>query len=234
MAKGKIVGNWSGKNQYKYIAFRHARRWSNRELLTIAPVFTGSVINVSAWMDEDKEGGFYRNYFTGASSYSTSNYSGKCGVTGEPGEIFLDLSEELPDEYRQSFDTVFNHTTLEHVFDVRTAFSNLCAMSRDSVVLVVPFVQPTHGNETYGDYWRFTPLAIDKLFQENGFHVIYECANYEDYSAIYLLFAAVRDPAKWMGKLPDRRLPGVDLGPVFFRKPPVWIRLRNFFRLRRR
>ncbi|MHB0998693.1 MAG: hypothetical protein ACYC27_05550 [Armatimonadota bacterium] len=234
MANRKIVGNWGGKNLYKYVAFRQPRRWSNRELRDIAPVFTGSIINVSAWKDEDKEGNFYRDYFTNVLSYSISNYGGKCGTTGETGEIFLDLSEELPEEYHQAYDTAFNHTTLEHVFEVRRAFANICKLSRDAVVLIVPFVQPTHGNETYGDFWRMTPMAVEKFFEENGFHIIYENANYEDYSSIYLFFVAVKDPVKWAGKLPAHRLPKVDLGPVFLRKPPVWIRLRNFFRLRTR
>ena len=39
---------------------------------------------------------------------------------------------------------MFNHTTLEHIFEVNTAFDNMCAMSNDVVILVLPFAQVQH------------------------------------------------------------------------------------------
>jgi len=50
------------------------RLWSNRELERIAPLFTGDVVNVSAWQDQDKEGRRYRDYFRSARSYTLTNY----------------------------------------------------------------------------------------------------------------------------------------------------------------
>src|SRR5258706_3556650 len=63
------------------------REWSNAELRKFAPQFSGPVINVSGWRDEDKTGGHYRDYFPAASDYAVSNYSGERGICrGHGGE----------------------------------------------------------------------------------------------------------------------------------------------------
>ena len=56
--------------------YRRARIWSNKELKKIAPKFSGDVINVSGWVDEDKEGKIYREYFVNANTYTISNLGG--------------------------------------------------------------------------------------------------------------------------------------------------------------
>jgi hypothetical protein len=40
----------------------------------MAHFFTGNVCNVSAWRDQDKQGGTYKEYFSNAKSYSVTNY----------------------------------------------------------------------------------------------------------------------------------------------------------------
>ena len=182
--------------------FRLARVWSNRELARLAPLLAGDVVNVSAWDDRDKEGGKYRSYFTQATSYSTTNYSGQRGVQGNPHEHFLDLTGQLPSELAGKFDVVFNHTTLEHVFDVRTAFANLCQMSRDVVLVVVPFAQVQHECDSFRDFWRFTPSCLRFLYEENGLSMIYHSESGDRDAAIYLLSIGVRHPERWTGKLP--------------------------------
>jgi hypothetical protein len=176
------------------------RRWSNQELRRIAPLFTGDVVNVSAWQDQDKEGGRYRDYFRSARSYAITNYEADArGLQGVSGEIFLDLEKPLPDGLRARFDLVFNHTVLEHVFEVRTAFRNLCLMTRDAVVLVVPFLQPMHGH--YGDYWRFTPLTLKRLFEAEGLRLLYSSFNSHRGAAVYLFAVGSRQPENWEGKI---------------------------------
>ena len=59
---------------YPERAFRKPRVWSNNVLRSFANIFEGEVINVSGWNDEDKEGGFYKDYFSNCSSYKISNY----------------------------------------------------------------------------------------------------------------------------------------------------------------
>jgi len=186
-------------------AFRTARLWSNEQLRVIAPVFTGDIVNVSAWDDRDKDGGRYCDYFTGATEYFTTNYKGERGLQQRPNEFFLDLTGEVPAELRQRFDVAFNHTTLEHVFEVRTAFRNLCTLSRDVVIVVVPFAQVQHETQSFGDFWRFTPTCLRQLYAENGLEVIYESENRNRNEAVYLLFAGARHPERWRHRMPEYR-----------------------------
>jgi len=178
--------------------FRAARVWSNEVLRQIAPFFKGKVINVSGWRDEDKQGRCYREYFSSADSYSISNLGGYRGESLDTTYV-LDLEEVLPDVMRHKFDVVYNHTTLEHVFDIFTAVRNLCEMSRDIVIVVVPFIQEQHAHDSFSDYWRFTPLGIKALFDANGLEPILLCSTPGRHSAVYHLLVASRYPGKWAG-----------------------------------
>ncbi|WP_174412692.1 methyltransferase domain-containing protein [Thermococcus eurythermalis] len=192
--------------------FRVPRMWSNNELKKFAHLFSGRVINVSGWKDIDKEGSRYKDYFVNAEEYWISNYKSEYrGFQGTlENEIFLDLTQPLPKELRHKFDVVFNHTTLEHIFDVFTAFKNLCELSKDIVIIVVPFIQEQHAD--YGDYWRFTPLAIRELFKRNGLELIY--INFNDWSnsSIYIFAIGSRHPDKWekIRNHPDNKLNYID------------------------
>lgn len=200
--------------------FRKARIWSNKELERLAPLFSGDIVNVSGWDDRDKEGRRYRDYFTNAKSYSITNYAGERGFQGEDGEISLDLEKPLPADLGKRFDTVFNHTTLEHIFDVLTAFSNLCRMSRDAVIVVVPFAQVEHWSSSYGDYWRISGQALEKLFQREGFSMVYCSANSDTDSAVYVIGIGVRDASAWKGRLPE---------PLYERPLANWLGRKTFF-----
>lgn len=179
-----------------------ARFCSNRELRKLGDVFAGDVVNVSGWCDEDKEGGHYRDYFPRARAYTITNYSGESGYQGGDSEIFLDLSKPLPDSLRRQYDVVFNHTTLEHVFNCRLAFKNMAEMSRDALIVVVPFCQCSHELESFKDYWRFTPSALRTMYEEQGMAVIYEASNQHVGAASYLFFVGSREPQKYLGKIP--------------------------------
>lgn len=216
--------------------FRNSRFWSNRELKKIAPRLTGKVLNVSAWRDGDKEGSTYREeYFTRASSYGITNWkAGANGFQGDlPGEIFLDLEKELPAEIVGEYDVVFNHTTLEHVFEVFTAFDNLCRLSRDVVIVVVPFMQEQHA--TYGDYWRFTPWTVRRLFQKSGLEAAYLNFNDGPEDAIYIFAAGAREPetARWLREVEGNRIDQVEqsyLGvQLMDRRPLLYKVLRTLY-----
>ena len=175
---------------------RLPRVWSNRELARVAHLFQGDVVNVSAWKDIDKEGRHYRDYFVNAESYTLTNYAADTkGLQGYANEIFLDLEQPLPEDLTERFDVVFNHTTLEHIFDVQTAFANLCRMTRDIVILVVPFLQQYHSS--YGDYWRFSPLVIKRLFEAQGLEVVYQSFNSHAASSVYVFTVASKSPQRW-------------------------------------
>jgi hypothetical protein len=185
--------------------FRVPREWSNRELKRFARLFSGDVVNVSGWKDEDKEGGTYRSYFPGATSYTVTNFGTACGFQNAPNEVLLDLSKSLPDELRGRFDVVFNHTTLEHIFDAATAFKNLCAMSRDVVIVVVPFLQPAHLGENgeYSDFWRFSPAALTKMFEQQELTPLHISYNDDWLSSVYVFGIASRHPERWRTHFAD-------------------------------
>jgi hypothetical protein len=180
---------------------RLARRWSNTELAKFAGWFAGDVVNVSAWRDEDKSGGHYADYFTAKSSYTITNYKSCArGLTGAPGELFLDLEAPLAPALAGRFDVVFNHTALEHIYELQTAFGNLCAMSRDIVIIVVPWLQPYHGD--YGDYWRISPLAARRMFEANGLAPLYISFNEDAFASVYVFALGSRHPERWRARFP--------------------------------
>lgn len=192
------------KNNVVSRRFRLPRIWSNGVLQTLAPLCEGEIINVSGWDDRDKQGRRYRDYFVNATSYSISNYSGERGM-GDASDVTdfqIDLEKPLAPELAGRFDVVFNHTTLEHIFKVETAFANLCAMSRDIVIVVVPFAQEMHYTSSYGDYWRFTPIGLRALFRANGMEVVYEAANDDRNAGLYVLSVGSKHPERWRDRFP--------------------------------
>ena len=90
---------------------------------------------------------------------------------------------------------VFNHTVLEHVYDFQTAFKNLCAMTKDVVILCVPFLQEMHTD--YGDYWRFTPLALKRMFEDQGLTLLYLSFNNHWNASVYIFAIASKQPQQW-------------------------------------
>lgn len=225
--------------------FRRPRLWSNDELRKFAHLFRGSVVNVSAWKDLDKSvdnhfqyffGNYdsgipYKNYFTNASRYSITNYPqdanrGSSGLDDlhyqNYDEILeIDLEKDLPRELIGKFDVVFNHTVLEHVFDIGKAFENLCLMSKDIVIVVVPFVQMVHDyGGSYRDYWRLTPFALEKLFDKNGLTVLYRGSTKLYQSSIYYFFIGTKNPERWKDHFRisslEEQLPALNLGWKIF------------------
>ena len=193
------------------------RNWSNQELKKFSGLFDGEIINVSGWRDEDKQGNHYRDYFSKASRYLVSNYSGSRGSTGSANEIFLDLEGEIPSELKGRFQVAFNHTVLEHVFNIRQAVANICALSHDAVILVTPFLQQVHYEEgSYGDYWRPTPMALERMLEDNGFTVVHQTCNDNPWYIVYVFTVAVRDPLHHADRLPIITKTARHLGAAHF------------------
>jgi hypothetical protein len=115
---------------------------------------------------------------------------------------------------------VYNHTTLEHVFDIFTAVENLCSMSRDIVVVVVPYVQEVHTTDSFSDYWRFTSPGLRRLFEERGLHPLLLVSSPDTDAAIYHLIVSSRDPERWREKF--RGLSGrINDGGTLFQPSPL-------------
>ena len=178
--------------------FRKPRLWSNKELLNISGIFNGDVINVSGGEDVDKAGRKYKDYFSNARSYSISNYASEFrGFQGKEGEILLDLEKDLPADLIARWDVVLNHTTLEHIFDIDKAFQNLCLMSNDVVIVVVPWLQELHYGNGFKDYWRISPFALEKLFTKNALKLVHLRANDTRGTSVYILAVGSKNPDKW-------------------------------------
>ena len=196
--------------------FREPRIWSNNELKKFSKKFYGNIINVSGWKDSDKVSSFYKNYFTNCTNYFISNWSySERGQENKlsKNEYLIDLESDLKKELLGKFDVVFNHTTLEHIFDIYKSFRNLCELSNDVVIIVVPFLQEQHTTSDFKDYWRFTPQTIKKLFEKNNFKLAYINANDQNNSSIYVFAIGCKENSKnlnWIKKMNDNKLDVLD------------------------
>ncbi len=196
--------------------FRKPRLETNRILKKFAYLFEGDIINVSGSSDSDKNtnlkdyyfgdydsGGRYKDYFINANSYTVSNYP--LDETeynlDKTDMIFLDLEKNIPVEYIGKFDVVYNHTVFEHIFDIFTAFRNLCSLSNDIIIFIVPQNQQIHDYyRGYKDYWRFTPFSVEKLFEENGITILHRETTVNFSSSMYLFYIGTKKPEKWKSK----------------------------------
>lgn len=191
---------------FKDRIYRLPRIWSNNELKKFSHLFEGDIVNISGWQDSDKEGGFYKDYFIKNKNYYITNIGLDRGLqNGIDNQIELDLSKDLSDTLKMRFDVCFNHTTLEHIFELDKAFQNICEMSNDIVILVTPFSQPSHyaKDKSWLDYWRMTPFAIEKLFNMNNYDVIYMSSNNNLAAGSYIFSIATRNKEKWLNKHHD-------------------------------
>lgn len=131
---------------------------SNKWIKDKAKDITGDVLSVGARDDRDGLGGFYRYYFTSASTYTTSDIEGMVN-------IILDVRDmkEIPDD---TFNGVFCSGVLEHVDDVHAAVREMHRVMKvgGTLLLGVPFRQPIHSHPH--DYWRFTRYGIGYLLKD--------------------------------------------------------------------
>lgn len=88
------------RRTYTDVAFSAARSWSNTELAKFSSLFDGTVINVSAWEDKDKEGRTYKSYFSNCEDYFTSNFGTDQGVIqGGRTKYFLIWRRSCPNTW---------------------------------------------------------------------------------------------------------------------------------------
>lgn len=175
-----------------------ARAQSNRILREYLRHLGGDVINVSGWRDEDRADRHYKDYYGQVCSYSVTNIMGARGMPDDCDSSyqwhFLDLEAPVPSDMVAGYDVVFCHTVLEHIFDVASSFRALADLTRDIVVLVVPFVQRVHCSDSYSDYHRFSPYFLDRYFTQAGFTTLLCWFNQYPRSCIYVTFIAARHP----------------------------------------
>ena len=197
------------------------RKWSNDELKRLAPHFTGDAINIGGGKDFDKENKLYKHYFINVDSYNVANYAKQYSGKNQKDNILLDLSIPLGNAspLLKKYDVVFTHTVLEHIFDINTAVSNLCKISKDIVITVIPFIQSFHQKENYfHDYWRLTPYSIYSVFKDNGLDTIYINWNNDPHGNIYLFHIASKKKENWKKIIKLNLNKAVIPGPGAFRQ----------------
>jgi len=188
----------------------NARLWSNDQILKYCPHFVGDIINISGGTDSDKEHKFYKSYFKNARSYKISNY-----IKESNHDIILDLSTPLNNDSSlyKKYDVVFTHTVLEHIYNMDNAIKNICDISRDIIITVIPFIQSFHCRDYFSDYWRFSPHALISKFNEHGFKTLHIDWNDDPFGNIYIFHIASNNPTKWeainsFNKIAKKDIPG--------------------------
>lgn len=136
-----------------------ARRESNAWLRRQCNDICGRVLSIGSGDDSDGEGGTYRNYFTIASSYTTSEVGPDFGCN-----LTLDI-RSMPELSDGSFDCIYCSGVLEHVDDFQAGFDEITRTLHDGGVLLLglPFRQAIHMSPN--DFWRFTEYGIRHLMR---------------------------------------------------------------------
>lgn len=135
------------------------RAQSNAILREWCAPITGTVLSIGSSSDQDGGGSQYREYFTAADRYLTSEPTpGRC-------DLVLDVRSMLEVE-PESVDAVFCSGVLEHVDDVHAAVSECCRILKcgGTFLVGVPFAQPVH--RAPQDFWRFTEYGVRFLLRD--------------------------------------------------------------------
>lgn len=135
------------------------RKESNAILRAWCSQITGDVLSIGSSTDQDGAGGRYRDYFTNATRYRTSEPKPRDGC-----DLVLDV-RCMPQIDGASIDAVFCSGVLEHVDDVWAAVGECYRVLKrgGSFLVGVPFYQPVH--RAPQDFWRFTEYGIRYLLK---------------------------------------------------------------------
>ena len=142
-----------------FVPISRSRRASNAWLRRHAAGIEGRVLSIGSGHDRDKQGGFYREYFPRAASYTTSEISPAIGC-----DLVLDV-RSMPQVAGAAYDCVYCSCVLEHVDDVQAALREITRVLAPGgyLLLGLPFREAIHGAPH--DYWRFTEHGIRWLLR---------------------------------------------------------------------
>lgn len=114
---------------------------------------------------DEKPGGNYKLYGVG-NDYKTLDV-----VASYEPDIVADIcSTGLPPE---EWDIIIVSQTLEHIYDFEKPFKECYRLLKPSGHLIIdcPFVYPYHPEPEFGDYFRISPSAMEKLVLDAGFEI---------------------------------------------------------------
>lgn len=152
-----FFSNLLGIFQRRRTRTSRARRESNSWLRAQCGGIYGSVLSIGSGDDSDGEGKTYREYFSNASTYITSEVA-----PGFSTDRVLDV-QSMPEVSDASFDCVYCSGVLEHVTDFHLGIAEITRVLKEDGVLLLglPFRQAIHMPPD--DYWRFTEFGIRHL-----------------------------------------------------------------------
>ena len=84
------------------------------------------------------------------------------------GGDYRDITENLPELYNK-FETVFNLGTLEHIWDVHTAWSNALKFVKEGGYFIG--ISPINGYYRHGIHVT-DPISILSFIKKNGFEIL--------------------------------------------------------------
>lgn len=102
-----------------------------------------------------------REYFSAAEYHTLESAESKIPATYQCSAT--DLSQ-IPSD---SYDWVISTAVLEHVDDCWAAAREQVRITKPGgyIYCLIPFAQVLHPAEYFGDFWRFTPQGLRKLFE---------------------------------------------------------------------
>mgnify|MGYP005846192545 CR=1 FL=1 len=152
-----------------HLRLTRERRQSNQWLRHHCAEIKGGVLSIGSEYDRDGEGGFYRNYFKGASSYTTSEVSDEFGT-----DLVIDV-RSMPEIESESFDGIYCSGVLEHVDDFHSGIQEITRILKSNGILLLglPFRQAIHMEPN--DYWQFTEYGIRHLLKDH--YTLLECSS---------------------------------------------------------
>lgn len=136
-----------------------ARTLSDAVLRRWCPTVTGDVLSLGSGGDRDGGGRRYRDYFSRASSYTTSEVNGD-----DSCDLYLDV-RAMPSVQDASYDAIFCSGVLEHVDDCQAGVRECWRILKPGGVFLVgvPFQQKIH--RAPQDFHRFTEFGVRYLLR---------------------------------------------------------------------
>jgi len=90
----------------------------------------------------------------------------------EGADIIFNLNEDVPNEYVERFDVVYDGGVIEHVFQVNTAFANICKMTKVGGYI---FNHNPVYNYLYNTFWNISPQMFLEFYAANDYLIIDSC-----------------------------------------------------------
>ena len=103
----------------------------------------------------------------------TADYFDFAKIRGD--EVVVDLNHPISDAYQGQYDCVIDTGTLEHCFNVGTAFINMCKLAKPEggiIITAAPLNKMNHG------FWNFSPCLYADFIEQNNFILLFLGAFY--------------------------------------------------------